>query len=108
LNLSCDVDGKCSCRDNIAGDKCDRCVDNHFNFELGCQKCDECYSLVESKIISLKNDLISINNNFENKIKQTHTDETKRNNLELEKTLLKLKNEIKSVHDELYNKSICF
>ena len=36
----CDESGTCECKDGVAGDKCDACAPNHWNFgNLGCQTC---------------------------------------------------------------------
>ena len=31
-NLTCDCDGKCSCKSNIVGDTCDQCEIEHYDF----------------------------------------------------------------------------
>ena len=31
-NLTCDCDGKCSCKLNIVGDTCDQCEIEHYDF----------------------------------------------------------------------------
>ena len=31
-NLTCDCDGKCSCKPNIVGDTCDQCEIQHYDF----------------------------------------------------------------------------
>jgi len=39
-SLQCNSEGKCQCRAGVAGDKCDRCADNHFDFgPTGCKPC---------------------------------------------------------------------
>ena len=30
--IDCDVQGKCDCKDNITGDKCDQCKCGHYKF----------------------------------------------------------------------------
>ena len=44
-SMSCDqTTGKCLCKENVIGQKCDRCKPNHWNLAkenpLGCQPCD--------------------------------------------------------------------
>lgn len=48
--LQCDDLGKCKCKNNFAGLKCNKCEENYYNFTSGCQKCDECYDLVQKKV----------------------------------------------------------
>ncbi|CAI6348984.1 unnamed protein product [Macrosiphum euphorbiae] len=39
-SLQCNSEGKCQCRAGVAGDKCDRCAENHFDFgPTGCKPC---------------------------------------------------------------------
>ena len=33
---TCDGRGRCSCLDNVIGDKCDICKDGYHNIEEGC------------------------------------------------------------------------
>ncbi|KAJ8038876.1 Laminin subunit beta-1 [Holothuria leucospilota] len=41
LNLQCDDDGICSCKDTIGGDKCDMCLPGFYAFSAdGCLSCD--------------------------------------------------------------------
>lgn len=39
----CDASGVCVCKENVEGDRCDRCKDTHYNLDannpLGCSKC---------------------------------------------------------------------
>ena len=39
-DISCNEDGKCSCKPNINGEKCDACKDGHSDFP-NCQECSE-------------------------------------------------------------------
>ena len=32
VSLDCDDHGLCQCKDNVVGDKCDQCAEEHFNF----------------------------------------------------------------------------
>lgn len=37
-NLQCDAGGRCQCKPGVAGDKCDRCENNYFDFgQAGCR-----------------------------------------------------------------------
>ncbi|XP_011419247.3 laminin subunit gamma-1 [Magallana gigas] len=39
-NLQCDAGGRCQCKPGVAGDKCDRCENNYFDFgQAGCRPC---------------------------------------------------------------------
>ena len=35
---TCDINGRCSCKEHVAGDKCEKCVDGYSNWP----KCDKC------------------------------------------------------------------
>jgi hypothetical protein len=36
--LQCDAAGRCQCKPGVAGDKCDRCENNYYDFgEAGCR-----------------------------------------------------------------------
>ena len=43
LSERCDVSGKCQCKKNVKGLKCDQCIDGHFNLDGenadGCKAC---------------------------------------------------------------------
>ena len=32
VSLNCDDHGLCDCKENVVGDKCDQCAEEHFNF----------------------------------------------------------------------------
>ena len=34
---TCDITGKCDCKLNFAGDKCDKCADGYNDFHNGCK-----------------------------------------------------------------------
>ena len=38
VDNSCDENGKCSCKENIVGEKCDKCADGYTEFP----NCDQC------------------------------------------------------------------
>jgi laminin alpha 3/5 len=37
--VSCDLEGKCQCRDNFDGDRCEKCKANFYNFP-NCEGCN--------------------------------------------------------------------
>ena len=44
LNSNCDENGKCSCKPNVGGDKCDTIVPGYYNIDE-----PECMYLVKKK-----------------------------------------------------------
>ena len=38
VDENCDINGKCSCKPNVCGDKCDKCCPGYNNYP----DCDEC------------------------------------------------------------------
>ena len=40
LNKQCDPEGKCKCKPGVTGDKCDKCLPNHYDLTSdGCKLC---------------------------------------------------------------------
>jgi len=43
VDLQCSLDGKCSCKEGVVGDKCDMCEANYWDFpsvaDVGCKSC---------------------------------------------------------------------
>ncbi|RNA21261.1 Laminin subunit gamma-1 [Brachionus plicatilis] len=64
-NLQCDEFGKCPCRENFAGLKCNTCAENRFNFTNGCQRCDDCYNLVQNQVQLLRHRIKEIEHNLD-------------------------------------------
>ena len=42
LSAVCNTSGQCFCKPAVEGEKCDRCIPDHYNFESGqgCRSCD--------------------------------------------------------------------
>lgn len=39
IGVSCDSEGKCQCRENFDGDRCEKCKENFYNFPI-CEGCN--------------------------------------------------------------------
>lgn len=102
LSLQCDHLGKCKCKPNIAGDKCDRCVENYFNFTTGCTSCPECYGLVQTKVHHLTRNMSNLRDSFENHT-PNDSDEVKQKIKDLVEYLLRIKYDINSVHNKIFD-----
>ncbi|CAF0707486.1 unnamed protein product [Brachionus calyciflorus] len=100
-NLQCDEFGKCSCRESFDGLKCNKCAENRFNFTSGCQKCDDCYNLVQYQVNILRIRINSIEESL--KILELNGPEINSDqNLILQETLEKLRKAIDRLHSSLF------
>lgn len=103
----CDlVTGKCECRSSaFGGDKCDRCAENHFNFTIGCQPCEECYNLVQNGVEKIRERVNSLEESLERIVRDTMTEEARIKSRELEGNLKRIKNNVNDLHNQLYENS---
>ena len=79
-SAQCDDLGRCLCRANIAGDKCDRCKENYSNFTIGCTKCEDCYDLVQAKVVNLRDSIANIEYSLDDFNPDDISSETKEKN----------------------------
>lgn len=103
----CDlVTGKCECRSSaFGGDKCDRCAENHFNFTIGCQPCEDCYNLVQNGVEKIRERVNSLEESLERIVRDTMTEEARIKSRELEGNLKRIKNNVNDLHKQLYENS---
>ena len=104
-SLQCDKSGKCNCRDNFAGKKCDTCAENRYNFTKGCLQCDGCYSLVQSSVNDLRHFIETIDLNLKSMLEAAflRTDEDLRDeNLKLMVKLQSLKLLAEQLHLSIF------
>ena len=66
LESQCDYLGRCKCKPNIAGDKCNKCERNYQNFTSGCLNCPQCYDLVENRYHNISTQLNSLKLSLDN------------------------------------------
>jgi laminin, gamma 1 len=105
LESQCDYLGRCKCKPNIAGDKCNKCERNYQNFTSGCLNCPQCYDLVENRYHNISTQLNSLKLSLDNFNQETLTQEFKDENKKLGDFLLNLKQNIANTHQNLYEKS---
>ena len=104
----CDHLGKCKCKPNISGDKCNKCEENFFNFTASCSRCPQCYDLVQEKTAKLTGQIKNLTESLENFSSDSTSNEMKEKSRELAEHLNKVKTNIEKVHEGLFDKSNLF
>ncbi len=99
-NLQCNELGQCECRPQVSGDKCDRCSENFYNFTVGCQRCDECYSLVQTSVNQLRANMSRLNSELD---RESLTVASRAKEVtELEAKLRRVKSNVNKLHSDMY------
>ena len=99
LSWQCDSFGACLCKENIGGQKCNKCKENFFNFTLGCTKCDDCYNLVDAKVVKLRERMETLDISSYSQSGAEDREKAK----ELEATLNGLRARVRELHDRIYS-----
>jgi laminin gamma 1 len=101
-SLQCDDFGRCKCKSNIVGMKCDKCEENRYNFTRGCLKCEDCYTLVEREVHSLRGKAKDISLALNDRTSQQNQVARKTND-NLSGKLQNLKNLVNQMHKTFYD-----
>ena len=101
-NLQCDEFGKCPCRENFSGLKCNQCAENRFNFTNKCQRCDECYNLVQNHVELLRNMIKDIEDGL-NLMQQNGFEVDPDQSILLKQKLDSIKLNVDDLHSKLYH-----
>lgn len=104
---NCDlITGKCECQSSMyGGDQCEHCAENYYNYTLGCQPCEECYSLVQNKVSNIRQRIETVEKNLQSIISITMTDTSRKIGLELDKNIKRIENEVNEFHSLFFEKS---